>query len=826
MLLKIIANAQNSNLVELHIDGHFVRYAKLSELSSLSEGVNAFFLQQELVNLDEPSQTITLTAQSEYELEDMDESQEEHLKNLLETGHGKRKVKFPQHLATSAQDNPVFFSYRNLSQFQNYWQNQSLDKKTMLYQVLSADIIETPYVDDPRDYIERQNVIAYHTNHGTCHGIRQDKLSVAYLQLIKKQGNAVTLQTANSLTSEEEACLQLAAFLFRSGRTNELGWKDDATYGQRSAVIFKQVAIDLGFNTAIVDLITLCFDYHSKNEHINPLPDHTMQQTRNKLDLFTSILKLSHESDLIRVNMDGYAQQREPIVGELSKVLDQKNDIGNLADSLLLYAGQLCAETGAPITDGSLRERVTQSFSELKTSRRGMMLSMTGNQVLAAKSANELRDTYYRLLEIHPAVFPGFTSATALWIESDEHTYSTEESASSLKKEKESKPDEVTPFQRSTTGKFLIWGHSDTKKILTKDSWTPQSIQAIPTRACIEEEHQLSETHVSIYHATTKASYALDLFCRELKKLSEGANHVAWLRDFHSKPRGKMYTEIEEVKSKMSDGRSVDNSENISWNLLSCSPSLWQNADFASEESTVDYFYNNSSVIRLDFKTIIHDLLDKVQLLVGHDHLRKQLVDDFYELVNDPTFGSQGVIYQFMIPHHLVDEIAYISKENGIYDPSNPSALDTLIKLKTPEQEAPNHHRLQVRLLVSKVINPDIAKLIQVHNHVNMQTELHDTLKNRVAAMAKMAYKGPTEGVKKTVELKDEKASYSFNVLSTLTRVQIPLTPVNPKKKVDVSDEWFFDFFTPTDSEATTDNPHSTSESESEMTAQSTGYPD
>ncbi|MFC7782589.1 SidE phosphodiesterase domain-containing protein [Legionella taurinensis] len=825
MLLKLIANVQNSNLVELHIDGHFVRYVKISDLPLLSQGVNGFLLNQELVNLDDPSQSLTLTAQSEYDLGDLDESQEELLRTLLETGPNKHKVELPQNLATSAQNNPVVFSYRNLGEFQNYWQNQSLDKKTMLYQVLSADLIETPYVDDPRDYIERQNVIAYHTNHGTCHGIRQDKLSVAYLQLIKAQGNAVTLKTANSLTGEEEACLQLAAFLFRSGRTNELSWRDDATYGQRSAAIFKQVAIDLGFNTAIVDLIALCFDYHSKNEHITPLPNHTMQETRSKLDLFTSILKLSHESDLIRVNMDGYAKQREPIVAELEKVLGEESDVASVADALLLYAGQLCAETGAPITDSSLRERVAQSFNELKTTRKGMNPSMTGNQVIAAKSANELRQTYYRLLELSPAIFPGFTSATALWIESDEHTYSTEDGTSSLKKEKESVQEERTPFQRSTTGHFLIWGHSDTNKILMKDSWTPQSIQAIPTKPCIEEELQLAETHVSIYHATTKASYALDLFCRELKRLSEGANHVAWLRDFHSKPRGRIYTEIEEIKSKMSDGRSVDNSENVSWNLLSCSPSLWQNADFASEESTVDYFYNNSSVTRLNFKTILHDLWDKEGLLVGQNDLRKKLVDDFNELVNDPAFGSQGVIYQFMIPHHLVDEMAYISKENGIYDPSNPSALNTLLKLKTPEQQAPNHHTLQVRLLVSKVINPDIAKSIQVHNHVNMQTSLHDTLKSRVAVMAEMAYSGPTEGVKKKVEVKDEKASYSFNLLSSLTRVEIPLTPVKPKKQVEVSDEWFFDFFTPAESEATTEAPHSTSESDSEMTSQSNGFP-
>lgn len=825
MLLKLITNAQNSNLVELYIDGNFVRFVKARDLSSLSQGVNRYLSEVGLVNLDNSSETITLAAQAEYDLTDLDESQESHLISLLETGPDKRKVELPSDLATSVQNNPVVFSYRDLRPFQQYWQTQSLDKKTALYQVLSTDLIETPYVDDPRDYIERQNLIAYHTNHGTSHGIRQDKLSAAYLQLIKRQGNAIAFETANALTQEEEACLQLAAFLFRSGRTNELGWRDDKTYGKRSAVIFKQVAIDLGFNTAVVDLITLCFDYHSINETINPLPGHSMEKTRNKLNLFTSILKLSHESDLIRVNMDGYAKQREPIVEELEKVLNQKSDTGSLADSLLLYAGQLCAETGAPITDGKLREQVNQSFNEFKTPRRGINPSITGNQTLAAKSANELRDTYYRLLELHPAVFPDFTSVTALWIESDEHTYSSGKSELSFFTTGQEAPsDDNMPHQSKGRGNFLIWGHAGKEKIILKDSWTHEAIGAIPTYACIEEEQRLSETHVSVYHATTKASYALDLLCRELKRLSEGANHVAWLRDFHSKPRGKIYTEVEEIKDKMSDGHSIDNSENISWNLLSCSPNLWQNADFASEESTVDYFYNNSSVTKLNFKTIIHDLLDNVGLLVGQEDLRKKLVDDFYELVSSPDFGSQGVIYQFMIPHHLVDEIAYISTQNGIYDQANPSALHTLLQLKTPGREVPNHHRLQVRLLVAKVIDPEIAKSIEVHNHVNMKTELHDTLKSKVAAMAEMAYTGPTEGVKKKVELKDEKVSYAFNMLSALTRVEIPLAPVKPKKRV-VSDDWIFDFLESNDVVVTTDETQSSSESESEMTGQSSGYP-
>jgi hypothetical protein len=40
------------------------------------------------------------------------------------------------------------------------------------------------------------------------------------------------------------------------GRTNESSWSADKTYGPRSAAIFKQIALDLRFNSTLVDKYT------------------------------------------------------------------------------------------------------------------------------------------------------------------------------------------------------------------------------------------------------------------------------------------------------------------------------------------------------------------------------------------------------------------------------------------------------------------------------------------------------------------------------------------------------------------------------------------
>ncbi len=144
--------------------------------------------------------------------------------------------------------------------------------------------------------------------------------------------------------------------------------------------------------------------------------------------------------------------------------------------------------------------------------------------------------------------------------------------------------------------------------------------------------------------------------------VKEGDNKTAWLR-CTSTPPGMRYTDIEQIKCKMEQRYSIDNTSNNAWHLLSCNPSLWQNSDYDSQESTVDYFYSNVSVTQLDFSHIIHRILDDMNFLINQKSERKLLIENFHKTVANEIYGNQGVIYHYLIPHQLVNDIAYISKE-------------------------------------------------------------------------------------------------------------------------------------------------------------------
>ncbi|WP_133130931.1 hypothetical protein [Legionella yabuuchiae] len=299
-------------------------------------------------------------------------------------------------------------------------------------------------------------------------------------------------------------------------------------------------------------------------------------------------------------------------------------------------------------------------------------------------------------------------SPTQLWLDSEEHTYRLD-------------------------GQLRIYGHEvDGTQCIPKDGWEPEQIQCIPTQACVEQETHYIDTHTAVYHATRKVNYALDLFFRALSE----ENGIAWIRTSSSFPRKRTITDIKKIQTAVSN--SYDNSPYLSWHLLSCNPTLWHNTDFSSEESTVDYFFGDSSVLEFDFDTLLYDMLDQKELLVGQPAKRKALYKQFEEVVADPLYGEQGVIYQYVIPNTLVNDIAYISKMNGKVDEHNPDALSTLTRLKTKDDLPLNSNTLQVRLLVPKLLDPEIASQLIVHNHVNMTSEVHDQFIKSIQTLAKL----------------------------------------------------------------------------------------
>jgi hypothetical protein len=704
----IRASEQETNLFELECEGKFVRFIKATDIDALMHDVSHWF--------EENGFTISFAVGETYELSTTSELESE-LTSLLVNGKGKKAIELPEELAYSPFKRRAVFSYRDVSSFSKYWKKNSYDTLFTLFEQLSQDLMEVPYVDEPHDQLSMKGEVAYHTTHGTTHGIRQHILSKHYLELIKQKGTGVFYEAANSLTVEDRACLELVAFLFRVGRTNELGWDGDPTYGPRSMAIFKQIALELKFSPQLIDLIIIGSNYYKDYSTRTDLSD----QDRYKLMLFTKILRLSHESDLVRC-FENYGQVKGPIVEELNHVIDEQHNTSAIADSYLNYAAKLCRLTGSKISSLSLLRTGDDYHKDLK-----------GDIKLAISWVNSPKEKMYSLLPIRPSIFPELMPPTEIWFNAPNHSQQT----------------------------------------LENKGWAAEEIEAMPTVACMEQETEHLTTHVSVYHATTKSSYALDLFCRELRGLLEKSNKTAWIRNFNGTPPGMAYKDLNELLVRQKQTQAIDNTENMSWHLLSTNPSLWQNSDVASEESTIDFFYDNNSVIKLKFTQLINELLDQEGVLLDKSEEREVICKQFLDLCEDSAFGSQGVIYQYLIPLHLVESTAYIAKQNGVYDEENPGALDALLRLKCPEQKLPNHNTLQVRLFVPNLLDERYTEQhIIVQNHLAMSDEKRITFEEGIRKLAKAAIELTPEIVKPEAKVKVQWAKYGISFFAS-TQVKL-----------------------------------------------------
>ncbi|MFJ1267717.1 SidE phosphodiesterase domain-containing protein [Legionella lytica] len=723
MRFVIKASEKNNDLYELQIDGNFVRYIKPTEFATLSQDVTAMFEYMDTA--------FTLSVGDEYDLA-MSFAQEKDLTNLLVNGKNKAAIDLPENLALSHDKHRVVFSSREVSSFAEYWKTQSYDKLFTLFEQLSQDLMEVPYVDEPNDSVSFKGQVAYHPNHGTTHGLRQYSLSKQYLELIQQNGSEVFRGLAESLTIEERACLHLAAFLFRVGRTNELSWSTDPNYGPRSAEIFKKIALELEFDSQLVNMLTLSFDYHK---------DHSQQldlspQDRNKMLLFTKILKLSHESDLVRC-YEKYEEIKKPVADELHQLLAPEQEHEKIADSYLEYAATLCRMTGAPINALTL------------AGPNYIYLNGSNNLAVAWVNAPKAKENMYSLLPIRPSIFSELKSPTELWF--SEPIHSTE--------------------------------------VLDYIGWNEEARKKMPTEACTEQENRHLATHVSVYHATTKFSYALDLFCRELKGLLEKPNKTAWIRSFNGTPPGIAYKDLSSLLERQKETQSVDNTENMSWHLLSANPSLWQNSDGASEESTIDFFYDNNSVTQLKFSELINELLDKEGVLLGQLQEREAICNRFLALCKDEQFGTHGAIYHYLIPLHLVESTAYISKQNGIYDEENPGVLDTLLRLKCPDQKVSNHNTLQVRLFVPNLLNERLAEEhIIVENHLGMSQEMRDVFEERIRSLSQEAFHLSPNIKKPEVKVKERWAKYTSTFWNSNTFSKLSVEEDKARLQVKVAE--------------------------------------
>ncbi len=732
---------RDNHVCQIIYGNNKIRLMKTSELQDLTTAINNWL---KLKNKTE----LTLKIDHEYELVTDSFEESETLCDLIECGLNKKIISLPEELCVSIHDNTVIYSHRDIKPYEHYWKNTA--NKSELYKILSQDIIEIPYADDPEDYLSYNSQLAFHTNHGTTHGLRSAILTSFLNQYIENFANSHTKQVMNQMSDEEVACLELAGFLSRTGRTNELGWSGDLTYSPRSAAIFKHIALELGFDRILVNTIAVCFDHKFKLEEVQTFLDKEQDESLATAIIYQKLLHIAHACDLARCSGDKQELLNE-IQPELETLLE--TSITESSEELLDFSGQLCLKTGEGIpyeTFASGKQKpkkplivkysnqVEETYNELQhlaTLELEHLINPTKRHSLKSPSqlsCNSL-DSLEGRMKAFSVVSTKYQSPTKLWFTSGRHTMERD-------------------------GKTIIIGHekvqiqnhsgetkSDYNVFEPTDGWTEEQMQTVPTDAYIEKEREYLDTHVSVCHATQKSNYALDLFCQALS--SDVSRKKSWIRTSKLYQNNKDSTifDIDKVKRQFDEHNRVDNTRYFSWHLLSCSPSLWQNTDYDSQESTVDYFFRNSSVTHHAFGSLINEILDNHHLLIDEHEKRQELIQQFNLLVDNNKYGKQGVIYQYLIPHYLVNSIAYISKTNGQPDTQNPDALHTLIQLKTPHTIVPNHDTLQVRLLVPQLLDDDISSKLTVVTHTNINPELLYEFKQAMFELANFAKKNNNE---------------------------------------------------------------------------------
>lgn len=364
----------DSCLYALSMSRVFKRYINQGELerivSELNDYLRARGSENALELVDLPKEYSFQCTEDEFH----------EMEALLLVGKEKHAITLPAHLNRSKgedESKDILLTYRHLDAFKRYWALGGKDTESQLLRLLSEDLLQIPYTDKPNDYDFFKGKIAFHSNHGTTHGLRLMVLWDYYLETLM----VYDFEKYSQITLEERSCLKLAMFLFRSGRTNEVGWSGDSTYSLRSAAVFKHIALELGYELALVDLISRCFDY----QHNLSLDDAIMMSEEKvaKGTLYQQLFKLSHNSDLVRCNTS-YETLHDKLKETFFQLLGESLDVAmQWIENGLLFAAKLCQSTGAPVLPKALREAVDGAC-------------VFGSNRLRVESANDVVGTYER----------------------------------------------------------------------------------------------------------------------------------------------------------------------------------------------------------------------------------------------------------------------------------------------------------------------------------------------------------------------------------------------------------------------------------------------
>ncbi|STX29946.1 Uncharacterised protein [Legionella beliardensis] len=259
-----------------------------------------------------------------------------------------------------------------LTQWAKFWERDCLDKNFKeLLQYLSDNVINQPYLDEKREITDTNGFIVYRPNHDVTHSSRK----LSYKDYIIRALLGSTLEcyqkSLKELTPEENACLNLLIFLYRSGRTNELGSAVDASNAERSANLFAMVTLQLGFNAELVASMKMCFSYLSIGTSIDSYFSEGYTGDANvkkyKAFLVYRIANISHDLDLVRCNSWRYffetedvylkAKSLDPsiknfqfdIIKQMKIFFPNDREAQAITNKLLILAKKSCEASGTPV---------------------------------------------------------------------------------------------------------------------------------------------------------------------------------------------------------------------------------------------------------------------------------------------------------------------------------------------------------------------------------------------------------------------------------------------------------------------------------------------
>lgn len=382
-MLTLQIKRLSTEIFEIYINDKFVRYLTRQK----SDELRARIRDYAVINGVDSLLSFTLPQEEPLHLYLSPDNQVE-LRNIL-LYQQKKPIEFPEELTLSKEKKyPVIVTYSDLSDFKFYWQDKNTDLP-LLWQQLSQDLIENPYVDDPENYEVRYDHIAFHTNHGSASGLRTMTLVDCFWELLKQSAIDEVQTAAKHFSSDEIHCLKLASFLLRSGRTNELSWDDDPSYSPRSAFIFTTIAGELGYAPELIKDISECFDFDKELAST----DASSAKHWHKKNLYQLLLKLAHQCDLVRCKskLESLSTKINALLIEL---IVPPNQAHELTEQFLLFAALLCKNTGSPVLPKSLRDKLGMDFF--------------ANTTLAVSSANQVAATVKNLDTMLQAFLPHF----------------------------------------------------------------------------------------------------------------------------------------------------------------------------------------------------------------------------------------------------------------------------------------------------------------------------------------------------------------------------------------------------------------------------------